>query len=105
MSTTEITDGLQERITAAPKTLIATKIKQARVESQLSHDRLGERVGVLRQHLIKLEQGKHRPGAPLLARIADATGRDPDWFLEDGGAVSVPFRPGRHSDDRGSRPG
>lgn len=49
----------------------------------MSHDRLGVMVGgVTRQHLIKLEKGKHRPRAEMLSRIAEATGRDVDWFLD-----------------------
>ena len=67
----------------APLPLIAARIRRARKEANLSHDRLGELLGgVTRQHLIKLEKGKHRPRADMLARIADATGRDVNWFLD-----------------------
>lgn len=85
----DVMEALQERIRQAPAPMIAARIKQAR-RAQItedgkswSHDRLGEEMGgVTRQHLIKLEKGLHRPRAEMLTRIADATGRDVDWFLD-----------------------
>jgi transcriptional regulator with XRE-family HTH domain len=74
---------LQERIRLAPGALIAARIRRARKEAALSHDALGEAMGgVTRQHLIKLEKAKHRPGASMLTRIAEATGRPVEWFLD-----------------------
>lgn len=76
-------EELQERIRLAPGQLIATRIKRARKTSDMSHDRLGELCGgVSRQHLIKLEKAVHRPRAEMLRRIAEATGRSVDWFLD-----------------------
>lgn len=76
-------DALQEQIRLAPGQLIAARIKRARREAKLSHDALGALIGgVSRQHLIKLEQAKHRPRADMLQRIAEATGRSVDWFLD-----------------------
>ena len=76
-----IADDLQERIRRAPGDLIAARIRRARREAGLSHDALGERMGgVTRQHLIKLEKGKHRPRPDMLALIAEATGRQVEWF-------------------------
>ncbi len=72
--------SLEDKIKNAPLALIAARIKRAR--KPLSHDRLAERVGTSRQHLIKLEKGKHRPRAEMLVRIADATGREIDWFVD-----------------------
>lgn len=48
----------------------------------MSHDRLAEAVGSSRQHLIKLEKGKHRPRPEMLRRIAEATSRESDWFVD-----------------------
>lgn len=77
------TIDLQERIRQAPGLLLAARIRRARRDLNLSHDKLGERIGgVTRQHLIKLEKGKHRPRAEMLTRIAEATERDIDWFLD-----------------------
>ena len=76
-------EDLQERIRIAPGLLIGTRIRRARKEAGLSHDALGELMGgVTRQHLIKLEKAKHRPGADMLTRIAEATGRTVEWFLD-----------------------
>lgn len=72
---------LDDRIKNAPLSLIAARIKRARREA-MSHDRLAARVGTSRSHLIKLEKGKHRPRAEMLVRIADATGREIDWFVD-----------------------
>lgn len=83
MRDVDATLELQERIRLAPGQLIATRIKRARKTAGLSHDRLGDLCGgVSRQHLIKLEQAKHRPRAEMLTRIADATSREVDWFLD-----------------------
>lgn len=77
--------SLDERIKNAPLALIAARIKRARKEApggRISHDRLAESAGTSRQHLIKLEKGKHRPRPDMLERIADATGREVDWFVD-----------------------
>jgi transcriptional regulator with XRE-family HTH domain len=82
---------LQERIRLAPGLLIGSRIRKARRDADLSHDALGERMGgVSRQHLIKLEKAKHRPGAAMLTRLAEATGRPVEWFL-DPDAQPSPF--------------
>jgi transcriptional regulator with XRE-family HTH domain len=79
---------LQERIRLAPGKLIAARIKRARETAgpdgtRLSHDRFGDLLGgVTRQHLIKLEKAQHRPKAEMLTKIAEATGREVDWFLD-----------------------
>ena len=73
---------LEERIKNAPLALIAARIKRARKEKGISHDRLAESAATSRQHLIKLEKGKHRPRPEMLTRIADATGREIDWFVD-----------------------
>jgi transcriptional regulator with XRE-family HTH domain len=59
------------------------RIRQARKQAGLSHDRLGELVGTSRQHLIKLEKGRHAPREELLQRIADATGKTMAFFTQD----------------------
>lgn len=76
------TVGARELLRDAPLKLVAARIKRARKEADLSHDRLGESVGTSRQHLISLEKGKHRPRLEMLTKIAEATGRDIDWFVD-----------------------
>lgn len=79
-------------------TLIAARIRRARRQSGLSHDRLGETIGEIRagepigrQHLIKLEKGQHRPRAETLAAIAEATGKPIDYFLVEEAGEPNPF--------------
>jgi transcriptional regulator with XRE-family HTH domain len=92
MSTIDIHDELQERIRLAAGPLIAARIRRARRQSGLSHDRLGEAIGgVTRQHLIKLEKAKHRPRADMLTKIADATGKPLDYFLLEAAGEPNPF--------------
>lgn len=90
-------ERLQEQIRLAPGKMLAARIKRARnevlvEEKKLTHDRLAEIVGTSRQHLIKLEKGQHRPRAEMLRRIAEATGRPVEWFIDT--AADAPF-PGR----------
>ena len=86
-STLELNE-LRERIRQAPLMLIAGRIRRARRTAGvdgllLSHDQFGALAGGLtRQHLIKLEKGKHRPGPEMLLRISEASGRSVDWFLD-----------------------
>ena len=87
-TTTGPTDLLQERIRRTSAPLLATRIRQARKEHG-SHDALATAVESSRQHLIKLEKGLHRPRAGMLLKIAEATGHDVDWFLDES---ADPFR-------------
>lgn len=75
---------LREQIRRAPLELVAARIRRARRLAGLSHDSIAERMGggASRQHLIKLEAGKHRPGPEMLARYAEATGKPVEWFVD-----------------------
>ena len=85
-------EQLQELIRRAPALLISGRIRQARKQAELSHDRLGELCGgVTRQHLIKLEKAKHRPRADMLRRIAAATDKPLDFFLVEEAGEPNPF--------------
>ena len=75
-------DELQERIRKAPAELVASRIRRARRGSDATLDQLATAVESSRQHLIKLEKGQHRPRAEMLAKIAEATGRSVEWFLD-----------------------
>lgn len=59
---------------------IGRRIRRARLAAGLSHDRLAERVGTSRHHLIRLEKGRHLPRPEMLAKIAEATDRDVAYF-------------------------
>jgi len=99
METTVDLDELRARIKLASLTFIAARLKQAREDSGLSHDAIGDRMGgVTRQHLIKLEQARHRPGPEMLIRFAEATGKPVDFFLVTEVQEPGSFRNGRGSD-------
>lgn len=88
----EVVEELQERIRLAPGVLIGSRIRRARRDLGLSHDRLGEVLGgVTRQHLIKLEKAQHRPRAEMLLRIAEATGKSVEFFLIEEAGEPNPF--------------
>lgn len=57
-----------------PHVAIGARIRAARKSAGLSHDKLAERAGTGRQHLIKLEKGWHKPGPELMSAIARETG-------------------------------
>ena len=59
---------------------LGAKLRQARKDAGLSHDRLAERVGTSRSHLIKLEKGWHRPTQPMLEAITRETGKQIEFF-------------------------
>lgn len=73
---------LKEQIHQADLQLIAGRIRKARRTADLSLDKLAESVGTSRQHLISLEKARHRPRVEMLSRIAEATGRHVEWFLD-----------------------
>ncbi len=92
MTTIDSLDELQERIRLAAGLLIAARIRRARRQTGMSHDKLGVALGgVTRQHLIKLEKAQHRPRANLLIRIAEATGKPVDYFLVEEAGEPNPF--------------
>lgn len=92
MTNVEVIDLLQERIRLAAGQLIAGRIRRARRQAGLSHDKLGDAIGgVSRQHLIKLEKAQHRPRADMLLRIAEATGKPVDFFLVEEAGETSPF--------------
>jgi transcriptional regulator with XRE-family HTH domain len=62
---------------------LGRKIRAARKQAGLSHDRLAAQVGTSRQHLIRLEKGLHAPRPEMVAGIAEATGADPSEFVVD----------------------
>jgi transcriptional regulator with XRE-family HTH domain len=62
---------------------LGQRIRWARKRAGLSHDRLVERVGSNRSHLIKIEKGLHMPRLMLRRRIADACGVPHELFEDD----------------------
>jgi transcriptional regulator with XRE-family HTH domain len=63
------------------------RIVWARKRKGLSQERLAEKIGTSRRHMIRIEKGRenggHRPGPELIARIAEATGQPVALFADD----------------------
>lgn len=91
MSATVDSRDFQELLRLAPLPMIAARIKRARKQDGRSHDKLAEAARTSRQHLIKLEQARHRPGLEMLERYAAATGKPVDYFLVEEAGEPNPF--------------
>lgn len=80
-------------IPETPKYDIGAKIVSARKRTGISQENFAPLVGTTRRHLIRLEKGRHRPSADLLARIAEATGQPESFFRstprQDGASGAV----------------
>ncbi len=72
----------KERIHQSDLRLISGRIRRARRTADLTLDELAEKAGTSRQHLISLEKARHRPRLEMLTKIAEATGRSVEWFLD-----------------------
>ena len=66
------------------------RIRKARLAAGLSQEKLGELVGSSRRHVMRWEKGTHRPTKRYIARIAEATGTAPEFFVDEGGDSEVP---------------
>lgn len=62
---------------------VGAQIKRARKQTGLSQERFAPRIGTTRRHLIKLENGEHRPGPALQGAIEQETGVKLDIPRED----------------------
>ena len=56
------------------------RIRSARVQADLSQERLAELIGTSRRHMIRIEKGLHKPGPRFIGLIAEATGRPIEYF-------------------------
>jgi transcriptional regulator with XRE-family HTH domain len=61
---------------------LAHKIKDARAEKHLSLAALGDLIGLSDQQVTRIEKAKSEVSPIILARIAKATGKNIEWFLE-----------------------
>ena len=68
---------------AIDSTEIGKRIKQFRLKKELSQEELGERIGVSRKHLSKIEVGERAPTLDLVILIANALDVSADDLLVD----------------------
>lgn len=76
------------RLTSALKKVrrdlpIGQRIVWARKRVGISQEKLAERIGTSRRHMIRIEKGVHRPGERFLQRIAEATGQPVELFEDE----------------------
>lgn len=79
LTKTEVAE-LEELLRTASLKEIAERIKFAHVG--MSHDKLASLCGIQRPNLIAYEKTRRRPTLRSILRIAEATGRDPRWFVD-----------------------
>lgn len=57
---------------------VRTAYRTARHAARISQENLAEAVGISRRHMIRIENGEHRPSPNLRDRIAAALDADPE---------------------------
>lgn len=60
-----------------PASRDAYRKARKRANPRISQERLALAVGITRRHMIRIENGEHRPSPELRDRIADVLGADP----------------------------
>lgn len=63
-----------------------SRIREARLSAGLSQGQLARRINTSERNIVRWETSKNQPRVESVAAIAEATGRDVDFFL----TVSVP---------------
>lgn len=61
-----------------PESRDAYRKARTRANPRISQERLALAVGITRRHMIRIENGEHRPSPDLRDRIADVLGVDPE---------------------------
>lgn len=64
-------------------TVNPSRIREARLKANLSQDALARAVGTSQRNIVRWEKGEHVPRSEFLAAIAQATGRDIEFFLRE----------------------
>jgi transcriptional regulator with XRE-family HTH domain len=68
-------------------TLLAKRLRAARVERSLSPHDLAEQAGISEQQVRGMERGEGDMGVLALARVARALKKNLDWFVSDVGSL------------------
>lgn len=70
-------------INALPRS-IGERIVWARKRKGISQERLAERIGTSRRHMIRIEKNVHAPGPVYRQKLAEALDQKPELFSDDG---------------------
>lgn len=60
-----------------PDSRDAYRTARRKADPRISQERLALAVGITRRHMIRIENGEHRPAPELRDRIAEVLGADP----------------------------
>jgi putative transcriptional regulator len=71
----KILDTTLKTLYIADMETLTTKIKQFRIEQNLTQEELAEKVGAVRQTIAYLERGEYMPSLALACRIAKVFGK------------------------------
>ncbi|HVL53952.1 MAG TPA: helix-turn-helix transcriptional regulator [Vitreimonas sp.] len=63
-----------------------SRIREARLSAGMSQSQLARQVGTSERNIVRWENSKNQPRVESVAAIAEATGRDVDFFLSVNGA-------------------
>lgn len=81
---------------------IGRRIAQARDDADLTQQELAERIGIqTAQSISRYERGETEVSAKRLRRIAEATGKDLDFFIQDPEKMGRKVSPGELAELRG----
>lgn len=75
-----------------PESGAAIRLARSKTEPRVSQERLAEAVGITRRHMIRLENGEHRPSPDVRDRIAAELGVDPSILPAEEERAGAPFR-------------
>lgn len=70
-------------MTVQEGTPVRQRIRSARVRAGLSQKALAKAIGTSRRHVIRWENGTHKPKPAYAIRIAEATGTTPELFIDE----------------------
>ncbi|MHB1441363.1 MAG: helix-turn-helix domain-containing protein [Candidatus Humimicrobiaceae bacterium] len=71
------------------KNILGIKVKLARIEADLTQIELAEKINYDRQVVIRIENGTKIPNINDLRKIAEVTGKDINFFLEDKPEINI----------------
>jgi transcriptional regulator with XRE-family HTH domain len=62
--------------------VIAERIRQAWLAAGFTHEQLADTVGMTKQAISKYENGKSKPTASVIMKLAKALDQEPTYFLQ-----------------------
>ena len=79
----EAIEYVELEITRKAVSMLGSKIKEARIEANLTQQQLADKIRILRPNLARYEANGRIPTIEMLVIIAKATNKKIGWFLND----------------------